>query len=312
MQRHLARHGDAFKQSPSGRSKRACIACHASKTKCDGNESCSKCVKKGIDCIYEQQETIHQEEPLTENLSQLQQEPSSQVPASEVAPSMLPPNLEPEEPNGTVSTYSIDISMSGVGSSNPISVASETTAETIAPENRMNWVLYSRIEKDLGFPDVPSAQVGDVPMPLPLDSFRKKCHDLYFLHFHHRWTIFNRPTYDPCDLNILSASVLLIGAWLEGSLEAKEYAIKSHIGLMDDILMKLVRWLHRNWLSYLIDYEEPYHVERCLSTVATHQSLPGSFTEHNLWDVLWGKESSCIWRQTTNICTRRIPFCLEQ
>lgn len=56
LQRHLARHGDVFKPTPSGRSKRACISCRAGKIKCDGNDRCATCVKRGVECKYRQED----------------------------------------------------------------------------------------------------------------------------------------------------------------------------------------------------------------------------------------------------------------
>jgi hypothetical protein len=57
LHRHLVRHGAEFKPTPSGRSKKACIACHKGKIKCDGIEPCSKCASKGSACVYEKQPT---------------------------------------------------------------------------------------------------------------------------------------------------------------------------------------------------------------------------------------------------------------
>lgn len=51
LQRHLGRHGQQFKK-PIGRSRRACVACHSSKIKCDGKNPCSRCEKKMIPCKY--------------------------------------------------------------------------------------------------------------------------------------------------------------------------------------------------------------------------------------------------------------------
>ena len=214
-------------------------------------------MKRGIDCIYEQQDTIPQEEsPSTVTLSQRQGEPSSQLPTSNVAPAPAPAMpqqiQEPDEPNVIASTYSMDISMSGVESHTPVSVAPESITETIATENRMNWILYSRIEKDLEPLDA-FTQVEDVQVQPRSDDFQKKCYELYFLHFHHRWTIFHPSTYDPCNPNMLTASIVVIGAWLEGSCEAKEYAIKAHITLMDEIFIKLVCFPTQKLTSHLTE-----------------------------------------------------------
>lgn len=79
LQRHLARHGDVFKPAPSGRSKRACLACRAGKVKCDGNDKCSTCVKKCIDCKYRQEDQAS-EEPN----EQQQRQPADSTPNEQV------------------------------------------------------------------------------------------------------------------------------------------------------------------------------------------------------------------------------------
>ena len=53
LQRHTIKHATATEPNPSGRSKRACLTCRTGKVKCNGNEICSRCIKKGINCQYE-------------------------------------------------------------------------------------------------------------------------------------------------------------------------------------------------------------------------------------------------------------------
>ncbi|TGO28293.1 hypothetical protein BPAE_0029g00210 [Botrytis paeoniae] len=73
LQRHLGRHGQQFKK-PTGRSRRACAACHSSKIKCDGNDPCSRCAKKKIPCQYGLRQELsaiasRQDETSKDNLS---------------------------------------------------------------------------------------------------------------------------------------------------------------------------------------------------------------------------------------------------
>lgn len=65
---------------------------------------------------------------------------------------------------------------------------------------------------------------------------------LYFKHFHHRWPILHAPTFDEdSDPFVITASVSMIGAWLEGSKESKDLALTIHDRLMNHALQKLVR-----------------------------------------------------------------------
>ena len=50
------------KQNLSGRSRHACLACRAGKVKCDGNDICSKCARKGIECKYGQDDDSQRDE----------------------------------------------------------------------------------------------------------------------------------------------------------------------------------------------------------------------------------------------------------
>ena len=298
LHRHITKHGDAFKPTPSGRSKRACIACHASKIKCDGNVNCSRCVKKGVDCIYEQQDTAPQAKPsTTENLSQSQPYTDSPQPNPTVITTMSPQIQEPEVPMSSIPSYNIDITMSDVESNIPDSLAPESmdprsTPETTTAENRLNWILNSRIEKDSGVPDSSRIQAEDLLAQPECDDFHNRCHTMYFLKFHHRWAILHRSTYSNYGFNVLSVTVMLIGAWLEGSGEAREYAINSHMRVMDEIFTKLVCYVRsKNYLLQLTLSQEPCLLKGRIQTVATYKSLPGSLAEHNIWNVLWSMKS---------------------
>ena len=66
--------------------------------------------------------------------------------------------------------------------------------------------------------------------------------ELYYAHFHHRWPIIHRPSLEEENsTGIVCSSMTMIGAWLDGSLEAKKRAIDSHERLIADITSQLVR-----------------------------------------------------------------------
>lgn len=64
---------------------------------------------------------------------------------------------------------------------------------------------------------------------------------LYFKHFHHRWPIIHAPNFnEETDPFVVTASVSMIGAWLEGSEESRDLALTIHDRLTIHLLQKMV------------------------------------------------------------------------
>jgi hypothetical protein len=74
------------------------------------------------------------------------------------------------------------------------------------------------------------------------DSISETYLEVYYAHFHHRWPIVHRPSLaEEPSIGIVFSSMTMIGAWLEGSVEAKKWALASHETLITDITSQLVR-----------------------------------------------------------------------
>jgi hypothetical protein len=86
--------------------------------------------------------------------------------------------------------------------------------------------------------------------PLLPKSFSSLHATLYFTHFHHHWPILHASMFDENgDPFVLTASVSMIGAWLEGTTESRKLAITLHDRLMNHVLQRLVEPpVHRYWL----------------------------------------------------------------
>lgn len=67
----------------------------------------------------------------------------------------------------------------------------------------------------------------------------------YYSHFHHRWPIVHRPSLDNAEPIVLS-SMTIIGGWLDGSQQAKSFALESHERLVEDITSQLSRMTRKN------------------------------------------------------------------
>jgi hypothetical protein len=194
LQRHLLIHGESYKPSPSGRSKRACAACHHSKIKCDGNQRCSKCIKKGIECVYDQSAPDPQVVVSAIN-----------VPSNGWDGKERPANLISGELPSIGSdqfSHSVFYGQENRPASTTLMIAAETPTFSSAPvsdlgrnKTTIEWVLESRVEPD---PSPPGPQSksrihDDNPYPLSNASIERYA-ELYFSHFHFRWPIIHRPT----------------------------------------------------------------------------------------------------------------------
>jgi Fungal Zn(2)-Cys(6) binuclear cluster domain/Fungal specific transcription factor domain len=239
--RHLAKHGNVFKPNPSGRSKRACITCHAGKIKCDGNEKCSTCLKKGLECKYRAQDEIQSLGPPIERGEQVdcqtstsakEQEPHSR---SNVTSESIKHNIPHESESGETQAGATTRN----GTSQDLRLTSSSIFQAPKASGLVDWSAV-QIRTDSHAQDSPptlnAAQEGQ-PNP---DS--EKYMELYYLHFHHRWPILHRPSLEEeTPISIVLSSMDMIGAWLDGSLEAKKFALDSHEKLVKDIMSQLVR-----------------------------------------------------------------------
>jgi hypothetical protein len=241
LQRHRLRHRDWPKPSPSGRSKHACVACHASKIKCDGSRPCSRCLKKGLgECRYE----------LTDqNAAQASPAPPLGAEATDGVPAVLnsdnhmdPPNLGPIINQGIFH----DVELPVLSDHIPQLVSRELRTNR---HNPIDWASM-RIERDP--PNVPN---GGLPFeaspsnsrahpkelyPLP-EAASQKYLGFYSTYFHHRWTIVHVPSVDvEHHPSVVVSSMRMIGAWISGTQDAKWLAIAMHERLMAHLVPQLV------------------------------------------------------------------------
>ncbi len=97
----------------------------------------------------------------------------------------------------------------------------------------INW-LSVKVTKD---PEVPKDSEFPSEEPEEAEQY-SKC---YFERFHDRWPIIHRPSYrGHQNIAVINSSVLMMGAWLEGSEASKQYAVKMHSNFVDLLLSRLV------------------------------------------------------------------------
>ena len=107
----------------------------------------------------------------------------------------------------------------------------------ITPERPESWSVLSniQIQKD------PQQALG----PTPVIPQRNPAYvDAYFTHFHHRFPIIHRVSHDDPSRGpiqpLLLFSIEMIGAWLVGSRQAKEFAYMRHQYLVAESTLELV------------------------------------------------------------------------
>jgi hypothetical protein len=84
-------------------------------------------------------------------------------------------------------------------------------------------------------------QPGNTPVRSIPKSITKEHYELYLDHFHHRWPIIHIPSFEKGDAPyMLTASVEMIGAWLQGSSPSKMVALTLHDRLANHIFQRMV------------------------------------------------------------------------
>lgn len=75
-----------------------------------------------------------------------------------------------------------------------------------------------------------------------VDPTERRYLDAFFESFHHRWALIHRPSWEEKNNETpLIAAMKMIGAWLHGTQESREHAVRVHEKLMENVMARLVR-----------------------------------------------------------------------
>ncbi|KAF5021797.1 hypothetical protein F66182_6172 [Fusarium sp. NRRL 66182] len=211
--------------APDPRRGRACDACHANKTKCDGGAKCTLCAKRGISCTYNH----------ASKSSSGSKSPSSDVAASEsrAASRSTARDFEYRE---AVASVAVNIT--------PVIPQSSPREEVIVGLKRLANSLRTReIVID-----------SEPPIPALDQSWMQANFGEYFGRFHDIWPILHAPTCvqleDPL---AVSLSVVMISCWLKNPDEFGEAALEVHAALMEQFF----QWISIPRPRYQIDKAWP-------------------------------------------------------
>ncbi|KAI8680935.1 Fungal-trans domain-containing protein [Fusarium keratoplasticum] len=230
LQRHLATHEDHPPARP-----RACDACRANKTKCDGNGvvDCTFCKKKSISCHYSLRRSRARKGAAAKGYDATRfDHPSSHnastdEPAQKAAPAVI------AEASGLSSMANTD-SPSSQNAPSPPHPHIGTTAK---PETPSDTAYLKMILQELSTSPPRSSPLHDTDFPDTMETWMQNCFESYVNRFHHRWHIITAPTYElkkkPYDN---AASVLMIGSYFSHAAEQTHLSIEIHEKLMGHYL----------------------------------------------------------------------------
>jgi hypothetical protein len=224
----MSRHPSA--PTPQARKTRACDACHASKTKCDGDSAsgfrCSLCTKRGVQCAF----------------------PPG-------------PSASAQPHRGALSTAKGRSESEGADD-----CVLDDSSQDVADDENESMIDRSRATSQRGMvcilkliPLVDSLPALDeVPAirGLGLKPWVEECQKSYFETFHERWPVlFGSDVQLESEAFCVGVTVVIIGLWSRERHDAdgrvRSEILKAHEMLVDEFLLKLVSSLGRKGLSWL-------------------------------------------------------------
>ncbi len=234
LKRHLNRHETAT--IPSRRSARACDACHAGKSKCSGVPPCSLCVKRGISCSFDEGKGAVS----TQAVVGTYQTPRSPTPTTSPERNSL---SDGRQDTHDVSSHNaaflraliIRPTPPDAGSQVELQTKTEKFGETLTPQDKM-MILFRAIESRMTFrfEQITEASAG-------FGIWVSTCCSSYFDRFHLYWPVLHRPSFDAQkDSLMVSATVVIIGAWLTRSESSKPHILEIHKLLVDQFFEHMV------------------------------------------------------------------------
>ncbi|RFU31746.1 hypothetical protein B7463_g4610, partial [Scytalidium lignicola] len=256
LQRHMTKHGAKFTPNSAGRSKRACLACRVGKVKCDGNDNCGRCLKKGVECKYRQQDNVEDaadsrsssnERESPSSSPELAHSVSTDLGSTEDGSSIQTPSvLTTFEDAMAIASLNENNSKSGLFPRAPSMVKSSTgqfadpaTLPSSSPSAVCQIIGLKTMQV---LSSSAHTETRSFDSDLSNDPASQEYLNAYFEYFHPHWPIMHRPSIasEKTD-RLIVESMKMIGAWMIGGEELKQYAISCHSTLTDQLLPRLGR-----------------------------------------------------------------------
>ncbi|RSM13267.1 hypothetical protein CDV31_005971 [Fusarium ambrosium] len=202
LRRHLTRHD--MPAAPDPRRGRACDACHANKTKCDGGIQCTLCAKRGISCTYKLVSKGSSDGKTSRKNTSPSNSPTSDTPVREI---------------GFREAFA-----SAAANMRTTLQSSPKEDEVTAGLKRITAELVSR-ETSID---------GTTRMSTPDKDWMEANSKVFFERFHDTWPILHAPSFFPMDhALVVSVSVVMISSWLKNPDGMDEPVLRLHEVLME-------------------------------------------------------------------------------
>jgi hypothetical protein len=216
LKRHLATH-TASEQGPL-RTVQACDACYENKTKCDGGERCSLCIKRGITCI------ISRGRPSNQKAGPIAEEHAI---TSEDVGNIYEVNNDQECQDISAKQRSF------LGE-----VTSHISSDNVARAGMSQILDLLRAASTVK--DCPTLSVSD-----PVKQWVSLCAETYFGPFHDRWPLIHAPLFDETEdsLFVVSAVVMIGSILRDKDSSVRDLALEVHSHLHGYCLESLVATL---------------------------------------------------------------------
>ncbi|RSM02882.1 hypothetical protein CEP52_007708 [Fusarium oligoseptatum] len=202
LRRHLTRHD--MPAAPDPRRGRACDACHANKTKCDGGIQCTLCAKRGISCTYKLVSKGSSDGKTSRKNTSPSNSPTSDTPVREI---------------GFREAFA-----SAAANMRTTLQSSPKEDEVTAGLKRITAELVSR-ETSID---------GTSRMSTADKDWMEANSKVFFERFHDTWPILHAPSFFPMDhALVVSVSVVMISSWLKNPDGMDEPVLRLHEVLME-------------------------------------------------------------------------------
>lgn len=211
LRRHLARHD--MPTAPDPRRGRACDACHANKTKCDGGSKCTLCIKRGISCTYKHASKSNGRSS------------GSRSPVDDASS-----NRSSSSHPGPDAQESVSISPHIALVTPPISPADEVKAS------------FKRIAHLMRTGVLPLGEA--TPIPASEHAWIEANSKDYFARFHDTWPFLHAPSYTIGmeDSFLVAVSVAMISCWLRSPDEFEPVVMELHETFLKVYSVWIVSW----------------------------------------------------------------------
>lgn len=201
--------------APDPRRGRACDACHANKTKCDGGIQCTLCAKRGISCTYKLVSKSGSDGKRSKSTASRSNSSTSPTPTS------------------------------SLGFRDAFASAAASLAASLRQRPKEDKVTagLKRIANELSSRETPID--GSHRMSSSDKDWMEASSEEFFERFHETWPILHGPSFYPMDhALVVSASVVMISSWLKNPDGMAETALRLHEVLMERFFEWIVSFVY--------------------------------------------------------------------